>query len=135
MQNTHGDGTSISVFAGYLCFVLVFIWNYYIFMFQLCSYEMCFVGLLMEVQHRQNVIFIWNMWFKIRPCVWHCLHGWGDGKWLRCSPHGWYLMNQGIVCQYLYSFWDLGIMKLSPLPNFIRNVLQIFTDWKTTLWG
>ena len=26
-------------------------------MFQLFSYEMCFVGLLMEVQHRQYVIF------------------------------------------------------------------------------
>ncbi len=51
----------------------------------------------------------------------------GDGKWLRCFPHGWYLMNQRIVCQLFVLFLRFGShMKLSPLLNFIWNVFVDF---------
>ena len=87
----HGDGMSISFLVFYLCWVSYEI----LLIFQICnlfSYEMCIVELLRDEQHTDSKwFFIWNMWFKIWPCVGT---GWVDGGVRRdwgVFPHGWYL--------------------------------------------
>ena len=135
MQNTNGDGMPISFFVGYLCLCWV---SYEITKFSCFNFfhmKCVLLGYLWKCNTDSMWFFIWNMWFKKRPCVWHWLHGWGDGKWLRCFPHGWYLMNQGIVCQLFVLFLRFGShMKLSPLLISYEMFLQIFTDLKTTWW-
>lgn len=123
-------------FCRILVFVLGFIWNYWIFMFQLFPYEMCFVGLLMEVQHRQYVIFHMKHVIQDKTMCLALVAWMGDGKWLRCSPHGWYLMNQGILCQLFVLFLRFGShMKLSPLLISYEMFLRFFSYLKTTWWG
>ena len=51
---------------------------------------MCFVGLLMEVQYRQYVIFHTKHVIQDKTMYWALVAwtGGGGGKWFRCFPHG-----------------------------------------------
>ena len=131
MQSTHGDGMSISFFVGYLCLCWV---TYGITKFSCFNFfhmKCILLGYLWKCNTDSMWFFIWNMWFKIRPCVWHWLHGWGDGEWLRCFPHGWFLMNQGIVCQLFVLFLRFGSHETITTSKFhMKCFCGFLLTWK-----